>query len=288
MGYFVATVDAGSATRAAPILHLTQPTLSRQLHQLERSLGLDLFNRQGRHLALTPAGETFLPLARELLQRAEQVERIVSGMRAGVTQRLRFAVPTTTLSDVVAPFIASLGPGDPIVTVSELDPRGAEAALQSGADVAIVASAPTPAVAARTLVSLPVWAYVPPADPWSDREEITLRELVERRLVLLDATFRPRQVLDAAVAAANLSFEATTECSNAQVAQALAASGNGVAVVTDDPRFDLAALRIRIGRGRYLRIRLYAAWEPTHHAAATISGFADRLAAFARERYPER
>ena len=50
--YFVATADAGSATRAAEVLHVTQPVLSRQLRQLEASMGVPLFAREGRRLRL--------------------------------------------------------------------------------------------------------------------------------------------------------------------------------------------------------------------------------------------
>ncbi|MFE7226432.1 hypothetical protein ACFU7D_16685 [Nocardioides sp. NPDC057577] len=74
------------------------------------------------------------------------------------------------------------------------------------------------------------------------------------------------------------------EVSNAQVAQALAASGRGIAVVSDDPRFGLLPLHIGAPAGR-VRIRLYAAWDPQHHAAEALAALAERLSAFCVERY---
>jgi DNA-binding transcriptional LysR family regulator len=80
--------------RAAVALHTTQPSLSRQIHRLERQLGARLFERtpQGNHL--TEAGEVFLPLATELLRAADQAAgrtraaarpgRITVGYTAGI------------------------------------------------------------------------------------------------------------------------------------------------------------------------------------------------------------
>jgi DNA-binding transcriptional LysR family regulator len=165
--YFAATVDAGSATRAAAALHVTQPVLSRQLRQLERRLGVDLFARRSGRLVLTPAGSAFLPVARDLLRRAAEAERTAETIAAGRLERLRLAVPTTTLTDIVAPFLATLGPDDPVPEVRELDPRGAEAAVAAGADVAVVTRPPSAALASQPLAVLPVWAYVRPDDPWA-------------------------------------------------------------------------------------------------------------------------
>ena len=55
IGYFVAVADAGSVSAATRLTHITQPSLSRQLRQLEKELGLELFTRQDGRLTLTPA-----------------------------------------------------------------------------------------------------------------------------------------------------------------------------------------------------------------------------------------
>lgn len=282
--YFVVTAEAGSATRAAGELHVTQPVLSRQLRQLEQRLGLRLFERDGRHLRLSRAGEAFLVEARRLLRSADDVERAVRALAAGHLADVHLAVPTTTLSDVLAPFLATLGPDDPVPMVRELEPRGALAAVQAGADLAIVTRAPARALASRPLAVLPVWAYVRRDDPWAARGSVPVTELVERTLVLLPPQFRPRALLDTAVDDAEAGYGEVIEVGNAQVAQAIAAAGRGVAVVSDDPRFDLVPLRIDTPGGA-VQIRLYAAWDRRHHAEPTLRDLADRLARFCAERY---
>jgi len=286
LGYLVSTVDAGSASQAALRLHVTQPVLSRQLRALERQVGVSLFERRGSRLTLTRAGEEFTAMARELLEDARRVERAVGDLATGRIREIHLAVPATTLADVLAPFIASLTLEDPVPIVRGLDPEGAAAALRSGADLAIVTRPPGAGLTSRHLATLPIWAYVPANDTWASHRATGIRELVARPLVVMAPSFRPRELLDAAVDAAGLSYGPLLECANAQVAQALAASGRGVAVVSDDARFDLVPLQITTPEGS-LNIKLYAAWDPRHHAGPVLSRFADRLARFCIARYGE-
>src|SRR6267143_917862 len=70
--YFVAVADAGSLTEAAQrILHTSQPSLSRQIQDLEDELGAQLLTRRARGIDLTPAGRAFLDHARSLLSQVE-------------------------------------------------------------------------------------------------------------------------------------------------------------------------------------------------------------------------
>ena len=70
------------------------------------------------------------------------------------------------------------------------------------------------------------------------------------------------------------------------MAQAVAASGKGVAVVSDDPRFGLHPLGID-GPAGPVQISLWAAWRPDHHGAVTLADLASRLRDFCATRYGE-
>jgi len=70
---FVAVADNGGVTRAAGFLHLTQSAVSMQLKRLEELLGLDLLDRSGRGIALTPAGEQMLAYARRMVALNDEV-----------------------------------------------------------------------------------------------------------------------------------------------------------------------------------------------------------------------
>lgn len=82
--YFLAVVQAGSITRAARALHVTQPTLSRQLRALEEELGQRLFLREHHPLALTPEGRLFNKRAAEIWELADKTCRDFQSMGASV------------------------------------------------------------------------------------------------------------------------------------------------------------------------------------------------------------
>jgi DNA-binding transcriptional LysR family regulator len=103
---FVATVDAGSLSRAGERLRLAQPTISLQVKRLEQALGHRLLDRSPHGLRLTAAGETLMGYARRIL--ALQEEALASLAEPGVSGTVRLGTPedfaTTHLPGVLAAF----------------------------------------------------------------------------------------------------------------------------------------------------------------------------------------
>ena len=87
--YFVAGAEEGHVGRAAKRLHMAQPPLSRQIHQLESELGVQLFRRDRRGVELTDAGSALLPLARSTLAEVERAVSIVQRVSSGQPTPLR-------------------------------------------------------------------------------------------------------------------------------------------------------------------------------------------------------
>ncbi len=282
--YFVAVADAGSVTAAATRVHVTQPSLSRQVHQLEHELGLTLFTKINGRLALTAAGRSFLPLARDLLHTAETARAAAGDIGSGKLQHLTIVAHAVTLSDVVAPFIATFGPDDPLPSVAELHLHDGYDALDQGADLVLGAVPPSADFAHLWVAQFPIWAYVLPTHPLADRDTVALEELIDHELLLMDQDSHIRWTLDAAMAGAALSYHGTKEFSSSQVAQAVAAADRGVAVVSDEPRFGLERRSISGPMGS-LRVNLYAVWHPRHHAAGSLADFATRLSAYVVDQY---
>jgi DNA-binding transcriptional LysR family regulator len=90
--YFVAVAEERSFTGAAERLWIAQPGLSTQIKRLEAELGLQLFERHPRGVALTPAGEVFLERARVALAAAETAGATGRDMQAGVIGSLRLGI----------------------------------------------------------------------------------------------------------------------------------------------------------------------------------------------------
>ena len=140
---FVAVVDAGSLSAAADVVRITQPALSRQVRQLERDLGIALFRRGHRRLELTSAGREFLPVARDLIQRDDNARRLATTLGAGRLSTVTIAAPTTTLTDVITPFLTTFEPLDPVPTIRAADTASALTQLDGDVDLALV-TPPTP------------------------------------------------------------------------------------------------------------------------------------------------
>ena len=104
---FTAIVDAGSMLKAADRVFLSQSALSLQVKRLEELLQFPLFSREGRRLALTPAGEVLLGYARRLLALNDEAIRVTSG--AGLNGPLRIGMvqdyAETLLTGVLAQFM---------------------------------------------------------------------------------------------------------------------------------------------------------------------------------------
>src|SRR3954453_11033251 len=97
--YFVAVAEELHFRKAAERLHIAQPAVSEQIRKLEQELGVTLFNRSRRSVALTPAGTAFLEEARHVLRHAE-----------GARQAARNAVDRAT----TRPRIGNLPPSLPV------------------------------------------------------------------------------------------------------------------------------------------------------------------------------
>lgn len=106
--YFVAAAETGSMSRAAERAHVSQPALSRQVAQLERQLGVALFERKQQRIHLTEAGRFFLPKARQILCDAETTEQQLREQFAGQKPTLRLGFISPFLDDLVAPTVRQL------------------------------------------------------------------------------------------------------------------------------------------------------------------------------------
>ena len=107
--YLVAVVEHGGFTRAAEALHVSQPTLSQQVQQLEQRLGFNLLDRTGRIVRATDEGEAYLHHVRRAfaeLKAAEQAVADVRGLGRGV---LRIGITPTFNSYFVGPVINAFG-----------------------------------------------------------------------------------------------------------------------------------------------------------------------------------
>ena len=96
--YFVAVAEEGSFSNAAQREHVSQPSLSQQIHKLEEELNQQLFDRLPRSVVLTEAGRCLLPYARVILTALADGAKAVTALEAEVAGRLSVgAIPSIAL-----------------------------------------------------------------------------------------------------------------------------------------------------------------------------------------------
>jgi len=193
--YFVAVAEELHFRRAAERLHLAQPALSQQVKKLESELGVDLFHRTRRGVALTTAGAVFLEEARRVLRLADEAARAAQEAASGAVGRLRVglladAVPATVPQAIVR--FSTRFPGVEL-TPETLSARRAIEDVRAGRlDVAIVAlPAPTTGLKTTCLGKEGTVAAVADRHPLSGRECVPMDRLVDERLVMLPRVTNP-------------------------------------------------------------------------------------------------
>ncbi|KDD70185.1 transcriptional regulator [Pseudomonas mandelii PD30] len=103
--YLLAVADHSGFTRAAEALHVSQPTLSQQIRQLEETLGVSLFDRTSRTVKPTDAGEAYIECARRVLVELEAGKRALHDVKDLSRGTLRLAMTPTFMAYLVGPLV---------------------------------------------------------------------------------------------------------------------------------------------------------------------------------------
>jgi LysR family cyn operon transcriptional activator len=204
--YLLAVADQGSFTRAAEELYISQPTLSQQVRQLERTLGVQLLDRTGRSVRLTDAGETYVRHARRALRDLAAGERALHDLRDLSRGRLRLAVTPSFTAYLVGPLAAELHDRHPGITLTlrETTQDSMESALLADdIDLGIAFAGPHQQGIEATDLYTETLGLVVRADPDGapgPSAPMDLRELTDTELVLLSGDFATRGHIDAHLA----------------------------------------------------------------------------------------
>jgi LysR family cyn operon transcriptional activator len=199
--YFMAVAEHGNFTRAAEWLHVSQPTLSQQIQQLEDTLGARLLDRSGRAVRLTDAGEAYLHHARRALQELEAGKRAIHDVGELNRGELRLAMTPTFTSYLAGPLLErynALYPGIR-VSVAEMTQDRIEALLARGdLDIGIAFAEPRSAdIEGRSLFVETLALVVGKSHPCAGRRRpLTAEEIGNEALVLLSGDFATRHHID--------------------------------------------------------------------------------------------
>jgi DNA-binding transcriptional LysR family regulator len=237
--YFIAVAERLSFSRAAEDLATAQPSLSQQIRQLEADVGVELFEREKRQIALTAAGRELLGDARAIVASVSDAVARARETARGVRGELRIGYATSamvsTLPSVIHEY-RQLQP-DVRITLRAMGPIAILAALEArevdvGVFVADASVRSGPAIVARRVGSLALALAVPTGHPLARRRTVSVRALEAEHLIayargLTDmydtaiGIFRDRGVEPARI----------VEVDRMETLLGLVAAGEGVAIV---------------------------------------------------------
>jgi DNA-binding transcriptional LysR family regulator len=278
MRYVVAVAETENFTRAAERCLVVQSALSHQIARLERELGARLFERTSRRVRLTPAGEAFLPAARQALEAAERARAEVAAVAGEIRGRLAIGtIPTLTAIDLPQ-VLSEYHRRHPHVRI----------ALRAGASEDLVERVRQGALDAAFLGLLPGLrpkgvrgldlahdehvAVVAADHPLAGQEEVDLRRLAEEVFVdFVTGTFARAQT-DAAFAAAGVSRTVPFEVGPVEFVVRFVRHGLGIALLPASFVPDLAGVSVLRVHDAPTRVqRLIWSRQPSPAAAAFLT-----------------
>lgn len=231
---FHEVATAGSFTRAAERLYISQPAVSQQIQILEGELGTPLFDRIGRRIHLTPAGQVLLPYAARtfaLLDEAIDAVREAVG-EAGRQLRLGAGdtVATYVLPDLIQQ-ISSRRPEAVLRLVVGNTERLLDAILSNEVEIAIWArQEPHHLLVREPFWTVPLVAVVRPGDPLTRREEVWMRDLAGQRLLLRSKASAIRRYTDDLLVGAGVDTSDAVEMDHLEAIKRTVEVGYGITV----------------------------------------------------------
>jgi LysR family hca operon transcriptional activator len=232
--YFVAVAEEGSLTNAAERrLHTAQPSLSRQIRDLELEVGVKLLERGARGIALTAAGRVFLDHARLALL---QVEAAGDAARRAATPEKPAFVLGFLIGQEVAWLPETLRilreeePGIEITLSSQSSPELAGALMRGKVDVAFLRrEAQAPGIAFKFLIKEPLVAVLPAGHRLAARKELRLQDIAgETYITPTRAAPVLKSIIDAYAAKLGVTLKPQYETENLASTASLVASTGGV------------------------------------------------------------
>ena len=230
---FAQVAETGSISRAATALHLSQPSISRQLALLEADLGQRLLERHGRGVRLTAAGQALLQHARAMLESARQARAQLLDMREEPSGRVVVGLPHRVASGLCRPLVERFRAELPraMISVSEgLSLSLREDLLQGRIDLALLFDpAPTPLIVCEPLMRERLILVAPPGTALKPR--VGLAELAQWPMILPAAPNPIRSLVDALLVPRRIGLHIVAEVGAVHSAIALVEHGVGCSIL---------------------------------------------------------
>jgi DNA-binding transcriptional LysR family regulator len=294
---FVTVAEHGTVSKAAEMLNITQPALSRQIGGLEHEFGFELFERSGRRLVLTPRGEQLLSDCRSILACVASLGERAQALRRGDIKALKVAGSALTIEALFPSFLHLHAERVPGVRVALVEADAAEhlnLLERGGAHLAVAVinniQLDDNRFASHVLPPFEMIAASARSLRTGDGDAIDIRQLADHSLLLLNRSYATRHVFDAACQIAGIRPSIFAESAAPHVLLQLAEAGHGVAIIPSILQRDARMLNVRrvTYRGDPLHLKLAVLWDRRRTLPHYAQEFSALLDEHIRATFPAR
>ena len=235
LAIFQAVAEQLSFTRAAEVLHLSQPAVSMQIRQLEENVGLPLFEQLGRKVYLTEAGEELNDYSKAISRQLQEAEEVLNALKGITAGRLRVAVASTA-NVFAARMLAAFARQHPGVSVS-LDATNRERLLRqldaNEADLVIMGRPPEGLdVEADAFMDNPLVVIAAPDHPLVGEECVSMERLAQETFVVRERGSGTRTAMESFFSKHQVTLKTGMELGGNESLKQVVAAGLGLAMVS--------------------------------------------------------
>ena len=254
LALFQAVAKASNMSRAAEELMISQPAISKQLKELERSLGVTLFDRVSKGMRLTDAGKLLQGYSRRIFALAEEARTAIDELN-GIRRGKLVVGASTTIGVYLLPKIfVAFRKKYPLITLELVIANSQDIykKLQTGEihlglteGVIDELDAATSIFATDELV-----AIASPKHPLAKQKEISIKELVRQPFVVRETGSGTKSVVEKTLAKRNLTLSPIMSLGSTEAIKRAVASGVGIAVVS------ALSIQLELKAGELVRLRV--------------------------------
>ena len=236
---FIHAAEHLNFSEAARILHLSQPTVSHHIKNLEQDLGVTLFERQGVAMTLTEAGRLLLPWAKRMIRDSIEIQEMMESLKQGIAGNLNIACSTTAGKYVLPQLAARFARRHPNIrtklmrcTPGSVIPN----LLEREANLGVVSyELPGKEIEIQEFFKDRIVFIVPKNHPFISRSSIQPEELISQPVMIRELSSGTRKVVLSELVKYDISFEDLNifmEIGNAEAIVRTVAAGYGVSFVS--------------------------------------------------------
>lgn len=254
LAYFRKVAETSSLSRAAAELRITQPAVSKQIRSLEDELGERLFDRIGKKVFLTRAGEVLLTHVDRILRSVDEAKTAVRDLSAECSGELVIGtsdhISIHRLPDVLKACITAF-PKIDLKLRCHRSETILELVAKNQVDLGVITLQKTPPnITSRIIWKDPMSLVVPVGHPLTSAKRVRLKDIVQHGMILTEHATETRKMVDDVFAAQGLTPNVAMEVAYIETIKSLVRTGLGIAILPD------RAVDAEVKSGALMRLRI--------------------------------